>query len=107
MPRPKGTPKTGGRVKGSKNPITQSARQMFVQTLEGEVPHIQAAFEEIRDGKKNEDGELITQPDPATYLNLLAKYAQYFVPKMIDITTDGDTINTIPISSWSENDSKK
>lgn len=92
MAHKKGAPKVGGRKKGTSNKVTISARELFVSTLEGEVPNIQDAFEKV----KNDD--------PAMYLNLLAKYAQYFVPKMVDITTRGESTNTIPITSWIEDD---
>ena len=68
MPRPfeKGN---AGKPKGATNKVTQEARVLFLQTLEAQVPNIMQAFQEVRD--KN----------PAQYLDLFAKYAQYFVPK--------------------------
>lgn len=68
MPKPfeKGNP---GKPKGATNKVTQEARVLFLQTLEAQVPNIMQAFQEVRD--KN----------PAQYLDLFAKYAQYFVPK--------------------------
>jgi len=58
-----------GKPKGATNKITQDARELFLKTLEAQVPNIMEAFQEVRD--KN----------PAQYLDLFAKYAQYFVPK--------------------------
>ena len=58
-----------GKPVGATNKITQEARELFLQTLEAQVPNIMEAFNEVR--KKN----------PAQYLDLFAKYAQYFVPK--------------------------
>ena len=67
---PKGFQKGNrGKPKGATNKITQDARVLFLQTLEAQVPNIMQAFQEVRD--KN----------PAQYLDLFAKYAQYFVPK--------------------------
>ena len=66
-----------GRPKGVENKITQSAREVFLETLEGQSEHIAEAFEKVR--KEN----------PKAYLDLFAKYAQYFVPKK---TENSDTV---------------
>jgi hypothetical protein len=58
-----------GRPKGLENKLTTEAREMFIQTLEGQVPNIQQAFSDVLD------------KSPEKYLDLFAKYAQYFVPK--------------------------
>lgn len=72
MPKPfeKGN---AGKPKGAVNKITQEARELFLQTLEAQVPNVMGAFEEVR------------QKNPAQYLDLFAKYAQYFVPKKTSI----------------------
>jgi len=59
----------GGRTKGAVNKITQTSRELFLETLEGQSEHIAEAFEKVR------------LKDPKEYLDLFAKYAQYFVPK--------------------------
>lgn len=58
-----------GKPKGAVNKTTQASRELFLETLEGQSEHIAAAFEKVR--KEN----------PRAYLDLFAKYAQYFVPK--------------------------
>ena len=98
MPFEKGHKKATGRGKGVQNAVTQTARELFVQTLQGQVPNIAKAFEDVR------------KDDPAMYLNLLSKYAQYFVPKMVDITSGGDKMNFMPISKFADdkaNDNKE
>lgn len=77
----KGKTKTGGKVKGTPNKLAQSARELFVTTLEGQVQFIQEAFNEVR------------QEDKAKYLELFAKYAQYFVPKQLDIGLSSNDIS--------------
>ena len=69
MPFKKGNKEASGRPKGSENKLTTEAREMFVQTLEGQVPNIQQAFSDV------------LAKSPEKYLDLFAKYAQYFVPK--------------------------
>ncbi len=58
-----------GRPKGMENKLTTEAREMFIKTLEGQVPNIQQAFYDV------------LAKSPEKYLDLFAKYAQYFVPK--------------------------
>lgn len=79
----KGKPKTGGRDKGVENKVTQDARILFKQTLEAQVPSLLQAFEDVR--SKN----------PDRFLELFAKYAQYFVPKQVDVTTNGEAIEQV------------
>jgi len=83
MAKPKGAPKIGGRTKDTPNKLTQTARQLFTSTLEGQVPNLLQAFEEVR------------QDDPAKYLELFAKYAQYFMPKQVDVTTKGESVKQL------------
>ena len=78
-----GHKKVGGKQKGSVNVITQTARELFKETLELQVPNLLQAFEEVR------------AEDPAKFLELFAKYAQYFVPKQLDITTQGEQIKQV------------
>ena len=61
--------KLGGRTDGAVNKITQTSRELFLETLEGQSEHIADAFEKVR------------KESPSKYLDLFAKYAQYFVPK--------------------------
>ena len=76
MPFEKGHKEGKGRPKGAENKLTKEAREIFLETLEGEAPHIAAAFEIVR--KEN----------PKAYLDLFAKYAQYFVPKKTENSHD-------------------
>lgn len=85
----KGQKKTGGKKKGSENKLTKTAREIFVATLENQVEHIDDAFEQVR------------EKDPAKYLELYAKYAQYFIPKKVDVTTndkplEAPIVNVLP-----------
>lgn len=67
-----------GRPKGSNNKLQQEARELFIETLEGQVGNIDEAFKKVYD--KN----------PAKFLELFAKYAQYFVPKKTETDLKGD-----------------
>jgi hypothetical protein len=76
----KGHPRYGGKQKGAENHTTKRARELFTLALEGQVQHIQSAFDEVR------------EKDPAKYLDLFAKYAKYFVPVKMDITTMDESL---------------
>ena len=92
MPFKKGHKLGKGRPKGKENKLTKDARQLFIETIEGQVPNINEAFLDVLNGTEDENGEQITKPDPLRYLELMAKYAQYFVPKKTenDNTHSGD-----------------
>ncbi len=77
--------KQGGRTKGAVNKVTQNARELFLETLEGQSEHLSEAFEKVR------------QESPSKYLDLFAKYAQYFVPKKTDNKTEltGEIVQNI------------
>lgn len=64
-----------GRKKGAENKITKEARELFIDTLEGLTPEVEEAF------------RTVLKESPARFLDLFAKYAQYFVPKK----TENDT----------------
>lgn len=79
---PKGFQKgNSGKPKGATNKITQDARVLFLQTLEAQVPNIMEAFQEVR------------EKNPAQYLDLFAKYAQYFVPKKTSLEGGDKPLN--------------
>ena len=69
-----------GKPKGAQNKVTAKARELFIATIEGQMEHIAEAFEKVRHDK------------PAEYLKILEKYAQYVVPKKVDVTTDNAPI---------------
>jgi len=79
----KGHKKLGGKEKGTENKVTSDARLLFKQTLEAQVPSLLQAFEDVR--AKN----------PDRFLELFAKYAQYFIPKQVDVTTKGEEIKQV------------
>jgi hypothetical protein len=82
MPFPKGSNGgSKGRIKGKPNHLTTKARELFTAIMEAEVPRIKEAFDKVY------------SKDPAKYLELQSKFFPYFVPKKVDITTDGESIN--------------
>ncbi len=80
MAKAKGSAKTGGKQKGYTAEPVRKAQELFTLTLEGEVPHIQAAFDKVR------------KEDPVKYLEIFAKYAQYFIPKKTEVEVIDNTL---------------
>jgi len=72
--------KTGGKQKGYTSEPIKKAQELFTSILEGEVDHIQKAFAEVR------------SKDKAKYLELYAKYAQYFMPKKTEVELNDNTL---------------
>jgi len=67
-----------GRPKGAQDKLTKEAREIFIETLEGQVPNIEDAFKKV------------LKESPSKYLELFAKYAQYFVPKKTENEVKGE-----------------
>ncbi|WP_353077359.1 hypothetical protein [Flavobacterium sp.] len=62
----------GFKPKGVTHAMTIEARELFIMTLEAQVPNVHQAFADV------------LEKDPAKYLDLFAKYAQYFIPKKVE-----------------------
>lgn len=82
-----------GRPRGSTSKTNKEAQELFVKVLCNEVPYIEEAFKKVR------------EQVPAKYLELMCKFAQYFVPKQVHVTGIEGT-SSIPIASWATDDNK-
>ena len=69
MPFKKGNTEGKGRPKGSNNKLDAEARELFIATLGKHSSKIDTAFEKVY------------KDNPLKFLEMFAKYAQYFVPK--------------------------
>jgi hypothetical protein len=79
MPYKKGqSGNQNGRPKGAQDKLMKEAREIFIETLEGQVPNIEDAFKQV------------LKESPSKYLELFAKYAQYFVPKKTESEVKGE-----------------
>ncbi len=72
-----------GKPKGVQNKIDVEAKKVFLMTLEKQLPNIESAFDEV------------FKTDKAKYLELYAKYVQYFIPKKTEI--EGSNNIFVPI----------
>lgn len=69
-----------GKKKGSENKATHEARMVFKEIMEGEIQNVKESLEKIR------------KQSPYNYIVCFSKLAPYFMPKQIDIKTDGEPI---------------
>ncbi len=78
----KGTPKPpgSGKKRGQVNKVTQDARQLFVKIMEGQMAEVETALMEVRDHSA------------FNYIVCLSKLMPYFMPKQIDIKSDGEQL---------------
>lgn len=71
--RPPGTPKTGGRKKGTPNKITKAVRAQLVKIINRNVRNIQTDLDSL---------------EPKDRLTILEKLMQYVVPKQSAIKAE-------------------
>jgi hypothetical protein len=75
-----GGQKTGGKKKGTPNKVTKEAREIFKDIMEGEISNVKDALDKIR------------AKSPFNYILCFSKLAPYFMPKQLDVKTDGEKI---------------
>jgi hypothetical protein len=70
----------GGKPKGAQSKVTKEARLLFIEIMQGQVPNVQTSLNNLK------------AKDDEKYLNCLSKLFPYFMPKKLDMTTDGEKI---------------
>lgn len=90
MAAPKGHEKYGGREKGVQNKTTLKAKELIMNAIDEQS----VAFNEVMGTLK--------QDDPKEWAKIMVKLMDFVLPKKIDVTTDGDKVNNIPVVSWAE-----
>jgi hypothetical protein len=77
--------KTGGRQKGTPNKATAAVRDVFSAFVEANSEKVQALFERV------------AESDPAKALDLLARLAEFVIPKLArtDLTGNADKNTTV------------
>mgnify|MGYP003490246651 CR=1 FL=1 len=79
----KGHEKVGGKPKGHTDEATLASREVFKSAIEDQFPKMIEAFDKAR------------EQSPVKYLELITKFAQYVMPKMIDVTTKGEEVKQV------------
>lgn len=78
MPRPVGSPKVGGRAKGTPNKSTTEFRQTVTSLLHDNRHNVAVWLYQVADGQPEHN----IKPAPEKALDLLAKLAEYAAPKL-------------------------
>ena len=82
MPKQKGSPKTGGRKKGTANVITRFTKER----LAGIIDHYTST------GQLDDD---LLMLEPKDRLMIMERFMQYTIPKMQAVSIDLDAENTV------------
>ena len=86
----KGQPRTGGRVAGVPNKVTQEFRQTVTSLLEKNAANVDLWLQRVADGIPGDEDNKPIPPDPGKALDLLAKLAEYAAPKLNRTEVVGD-----------------
>ena len=94
--------KTGGRVKGVPNKVTQEARETVKALLDANLPYLQTWLYNTAEGlKDDETGKYIVLPNPGKACDIVQNMVEYAVPKLARTEVVGD--KTAPqrmVISW-------
>jgi hypothetical protein len=91
--KPKGLPKTGGRVAGTPNKVTKEFRETVKQLLEDNADNVGIWLTQVAAGTED------TKPDPKGALDMLSKLAEFASPKLARTELAGDKTNPIIVQT--------
>lgn len=79
-----GGEKTGGRSKGTLNKTTVKAKELIFAAIDNQSQH----FDEVMKRLKAEE--------PKEWAKIMVKLMDFVLPKKVDVTTDGESLNKEP-----------
>lgn len=100
MARPKGTPKTGGRVAGRPNKTTQEVREAVALLAQNNVSKLEQWLEDTANGNPDQG----VKPAPEKAAMLLLQALEYYIPKLARTELSGPDGGPIEISSKEQRD---
>lgn len=83
-----------GKPKGAVNKTTLKAKELIMNAIDEQSVN----FNEVM-GTLKED-------EPREWAKIMVKLMDFVLPKKIDVTTDGDKVNNIPVVNWMPKDDK-
>lgn len=86
MARPKGSPKLGGRTKGTPNKTTQEARKAIALFVDSNAHRLTDWLDAVADG----DPESGIKPNPAKAFEMFQSVVEYHIPKLARTEVAGD-----------------
>ena len=90
MAKPKGSIKEGGRTKGIPNKTTAKAKELIMSAIDEQSIYFNEVMAQVKD------------EEPKEWAKIMVKLMDFVLPKKIDVTTDGDKVNNIPVVSWAK-----
>ena len=91
--KPKGLPKTGGRLVGVPNKVTQEFRETVRQLLEDNKDNVSVWLTQVASGTED------SKPDPKGALDMITKLAEFAAPKLARTEIAGDIENPIIVQT--------
>lgn len=89
MAKPKGSPKIGGRQKGTPNKVTQEFREVITRLLEDNSGNFGVWLSQV------------AADDPGKALDLVSKLAEFAAPKLARTELTGDKENPVSLAfTW-------
>ena len=92
--RPKGIPKTGGRIPGKPNKVTSDARAAIALFVDNNAGKLETWLMAVAEGDPDKE----IKPNPAKAFELFQSVVEYHVPKLARTELVGDNDNPIPIT---------
>jgi len=92
--------KTGGRVLGSTNKVTNEARQAIASFVDGNAHRLSEWLDRVAEGVKVEDPETgeekyIVAPNPAKAFDMFQSVVEYHIPKLARTEISGSDTHPI------------
>lgn len=78
MPKPKGSPKVGGRAAGTPNKATSEARQAIALFVDSNAHRLTEWLDAVAEGVPEQD----IKPNPAKAFEMFQSVVEYHVPKL-------------------------
>ena len=83
--------KTGGRVAGTPNKVTQEAREAVKALLDANLPFLQTWLQNTAEGLfDDQSGKWIVPPNPGKACDIVQNMVEYAVPKLARTEVVGD-----------------
>ena len=77
--------KTGGKVKGSVNVVTTTAKELVLNAIDGQSLYFNDTMDRIR------------VMNPTEWAKIMVKLYDFVIPKKLDITSDGNKLEPVTI----------
>lgn len=97
--------KTGGRVAGTPNKATATAREAIARFVDGNTDKMQGWLEQVANGVYDEnEGKYVVLPNPEKAFQMLQSVVEYHVPKLARQELVGDETKPVRhIVTWKKN----